>query len=267
MFNLNIPPAVSVLAVTATVYGVLQGLKKIPVLTPYLTGWVAIAFNVLLSIGGLLITIPANQLYTTSTLIALLTTVLSAAGVHGTVSALSKPTVLAATPPTGEVKEVPATLVPNDPGNVPLASNKTILPLVLLALMIIPLMAAKGCSSFEKTTFQTLAATKAVLDGAQADYESGKLPHSEQVYKALNEAKAADTLAVNAMVVYEQIKATGATASQLEAQSLIVEQLLADLPALIASVKTFYVTTQSSLYKSCSSRQLTDTDWQYSCPV
>lgn len=89
--TITVPPAAKVLAIVAVVYPLIQGLKKIKTLTPYIKGWWAVALNVVLSALGLLVTIPANQLYTTNTAIALLTAVLAAAGVHGTVSTLSKP--------------------------------------------------------------------------------------------------------------------------------------------------------------------------------
>ena len=84
-----VPPAAKVLAVVAMVYPLIQGLKKIPTLTPYIQGWWAVALNVALSALGLLVTIPADQLYTTNTALALVTAILAAAGVHGTVSTLS----------------------------------------------------------------------------------------------------------------------------------------------------------------------------------
>lgn len=115
---LTIPPAVKTLAVIVAVYGVLQGLKKIPVLTQFLTGWKAVAFNVVFSVLGQLAVIPADQLYTQNTLniiVGVLTTVLSAAGLHGTIRSMSGPTVLATVPSGPVVKEVPATLVPSDP--------------------------------------------------------------------------------------------------------------------------------------------------------
>ena len=123
MAALSIPPAAKTIAVIASVYGLLQGIKKIPGLTAFITGWKAIALNVALSACGLLITIPADQLYTTNTLLLLLTTGAGAAGVHGTVSALSAPTVLATTPPSTIVKEVPAVLVPTNPSAVPVEPN------------------------------------------------------------------------------------------------------------------------------------------------
>jgi hypothetical protein len=86
---LTVPPAAKVLAIVGTIYAVIQALKRVPALTPYLKGWVAIALNVALSIGGLLVTVPASQLYTTDTLITLLTTALGAAGIHGTVKSLT----------------------------------------------------------------------------------------------------------------------------------------------------------------------------------
>jgi hypothetical protein len=85
--GITIPPAAKILAVVAVVYPLVQMLKKAPPLARYIKGWVAIALNIALSAGGLLIAIPADQLYTTNTLIALFQVVLGAAGVHGTVNA------------------------------------------------------------------------------------------------------------------------------------------------------------------------------------
>jgi hypothetical protein len=115
----TIPPAAKVLAVSGSVYGILLGAKKIPALTQYLTGWVAVAFNVVLSVIGLVIAIPADQLYTANTALTLLSAALGAAGVHGTVKSMSQPQTLATFPPSTQVKEVPATLEPVDPKAVP----------------------------------------------------------------------------------------------------------------------------------------------------
>src|ERR1700739_516118 len=87
--TLTVPPTAKVLAIIAAIYSLIQALKKIPALTPYIKGWVAIALNVALSAGSLLITVPASQLYTQDTFIALVTTFLAAAGIHGTVQTLS----------------------------------------------------------------------------------------------------------------------------------------------------------------------------------
>src|ERR1700761_835505 len=89
---INVPPAAKTLAVLVFVYGILQVLKMSTVLAPYITGWKAFALNALLSLGGMLVVIPADQLYSWSTLgttiTEWLTVVLGAAGIHGTTSKL-----------------------------------------------------------------------------------------------------------------------------------------------------------------------------------
>jgi hypothetical protein len=120
---ISVPPAIKVIAVSVSVYAALQGLKNVPVFTQYLTGWWAILFNFVLSAVGLIVTLTPQELYTQTTLnlvIGLLMTSLAAAGIHGTVKSQQPPTVLATTPPDGKVKEVPATLVPNDPADKPI---------------------------------------------------------------------------------------------------------------------------------------------------
>ena len=89
LIAITIPPAAKALVVIGAVYAVLQGLKKVPGLSNILQGWVAIAFNVALSACGLLVTIPPDQLYTTNTFLVLLSTILGAAGIHGTVTTMS----------------------------------------------------------------------------------------------------------------------------------------------------------------------------------
>lgn len=73
---------------------------------------------------------------------------------------------------------------------------------ILLALCIV------GCTDFERNTFKTLSASKAVLDDAQTKYEAGiQIPHNACAFALINDGKAAQTTAVNAMLVYEGIKA------------------------------------------------------------
>lgn len=116
----SIPPAAKVLGIIGTVYGILQGLKKVPAFTQYLTGWIAVGVNALFTVCGLLLAVPADQLYTINTAVLLITTILGSAGIHGTVSSMSQPTVLATIPPSTQAKEVPATLVPENPSAVPI---------------------------------------------------------------------------------------------------------------------------------------------------
>lgn len=91
--TLVVPPAAKVIAVVVVIYGVIQGLKQIPGLKPYLTGWTAITLNIVLSVLALFVgptAIPADQLYTVNTLMTVLSVGLGAAGIHGTVSTMMK---------------------------------------------------------------------------------------------------------------------------------------------------------------------------------
>lgn len=96
-----------------------------------------------------------------------------------------------------------------------------------------------GCTDFERTSFQTLSASKAVIDEAQADYESSKIPHNSCSYTVINDAKAIQTAAVNAMEVYEEQKAAG---NDLTAQTAVVTTELLTLPAIVVQVKSLYST-------------------------
>ena len=126
----------------------------------------------------------------------------------------------------------------------------------LLALaLLIPLAA---CTSWETETYKTLAASQAVINQAQADYEvSAKipggdctymstgapvacLPHSMAVYTAINKAKAGQTAAVNAFAAYEEAKAAGGTQANLTALQTDVTVALEALPGEIASIKALY---------------------------
>ena len=122
-------PAAKVVAAFILIYTAMAALKKVPAFTPYLNGWVSIAVNIILAVASLFVPpsgITASQLYTTSTAMAVLNAILTAmttsaaaAGMHGTLKSLSKPTVLATVPPDPQAKEVPATLVPDNPAAVP----------------------------------------------------------------------------------------------------------------------------------------------------
>lgn len=144
---------------------------------------------------------------------------------------------------------------PNPPTEAAVAAANTTprpnlsstIPLVLLAALLIP-FAMVGCTSWERSSFQTLAASKAVIDQAQVDYESGKLPHSKAVYDAVNKAKGAQTLAVNAMVTYEGMKAQGAHQTALQAAQTDVAIALEALPAILADIKALYTKQTAAIY-------------------
>lgn len=121
----------------------------------------------------------------------------------------------------------------------------------MLVLLLVGAAMLSGCSSWERTTFQALSASKAVLDEAQVDYEAGTIPKTQAAFQSITAAKAAQATAVQAMVTYEQLKITLASAPTLQAQEQVVAQalaaiapLIADVRALIAAVKGTGVTVQ-----------------------
>lgn len=106
-----------------------------------------------------------------------------------------------------------------------------------------------GCNTWERTTFQTLSASKAVIDQAQADYEAGTITKTAQAFALINSAKKAQTAAVDAMVAYETIKASGGTSSALSTQQQVVVAALAVIPQLIVEIKALYGTKQSVMIR------------------
>lgn len=86
---LNVALATKVLGASVVIYAALQAIKKV---WPQVGGWWAIALNVALSILAVLVVTPVDQLWTTGTLIAIITAGAAAAGIHGTVRSLSAPT-------------------------------------------------------------------------------------------------------------------------------------------------------------------------------
>lgn len=82
-FSLHVPPAATMLLVLAAVYAMIAAAKASPWLGPKLTGWVTVLINVLLTVLGLFIAVPASQLYTWNTLVSVIVSVLGSAGIHG----------------------------------------------------------------------------------------------------------------------------------------------------------------------------------------
>lgn len=106
-------------------------------------------------------------------------------------------------------------------------------PLILLICLCV--LAVVGCNTWERNTFNTLASAQAVINTAKADYRAGTIPQTQCAADILNKATAADTVAVNAMVVYEQEKASG---GNLQAQQAVVDSALTQIAPLITAVTT-----------------------------
>lgn len=108
----------------------------------------------------------------------------------------------------------------------------------LLAGLLLCVTLCTACSSFERTTFQTLSTSKALLDQAQADYESKVLPHTTATYNVITKGKTIQKDAVDAMVTYETYKAT--KTGSLSSQQAAVIVILVQLPTVLADVKALY---------------------------
>jgi hypothetical protein len=106
-----------------------------------------------------------------------------------------------------------------------------------ILLSVVCCLGLTGCTNFERNTFNTLAASKAVIDQAQADYTARTIVQNACTYAVINDAKAAQTTAVDAMLVYEQEKNAG---TSVTAQVATVTADVAALPAIIVQVKALY---------------------------
>lgn len=126
--------------------------------------------------------------------------------------------------------------------------NKHIIAALASTAMLIGLA---GCTNWERTTYDALSASQAVINQAQTDYDCHTLgtvaattgcplPHSKAVYDALMTARLAQTNAVNQMVSYEELKAAGATSSALGVAQGQVASALVQIPADIAEIKALY---------------------------
>lgn len=102
--------------------------------------------------------------------------------------------------------------------------------------VVMLLFLVAGCTSWERSTFQTLSAAKAVINQGKADYISGAIPVNKCSQAILNQATAADTLAVQGFDVYEQEKKAASSKTALAAQQAVVQGLLTDLAPLISDV-------------------------------
>ena len=98
-----------------------------------------------------------------------------------------------------------------------------------------------GCpsSGFDRTTFDALATSNAVISQAQTDYESGALPHTTCVYNAINKAKAAQGVAETAFLAYYKVEEAKGDVTATEGA---VASDLAAIGPLVASIKVLYTT-------------------------
>jgi len=119
------------------------------------------------------------------------------------------------------------------------ASSK--LAALVVASLLLGSFGLTGCNDFERKTYQTLSASKSLIDQAQIDYEAGTLPHTQASYDAINKAKDAQTTAVRAFQVYEAAKLAVNQNSDVTAQIAALNSALSNLGPAVAGVKHIYL--------------------------
>ena len=106
-----------------------------------------------------------------------------------------------------------------------------VVPVLLLSFMF------AACNSWEQNTFNTLATTQAVLTEVANDYNAGTIPKTQTNHDLILKAQEAKDVAVNAMVVYEEAKASAVGPNVLTADENAVITALSNLTPLISSVR------------------------------
>lgn len=102
-----------------------------------------------------------------------------------------------------------------------------------LTLTLIAVLLA-GCADWERQTFQTLTAAKAVIDQASNDYNAGVIPKTAQNYLLLTKAQQAKDFAVTAFKSYWDVKS--AVEQELKSGSITGSGAQAKLAAARAGV-------------------------------
>jgi hypothetical protein len=83
-----------------------------------------------------------------------------------------------------------------------------------------------ACSSFERTAFNSLSASKAVVDQVGHDYNAHAIPQTSQVKTAIETARNAQDTAVDAFASYHALTTAGTTGNLLvDAQQKLVASL------------------------------------------
>ena len=112
---------------------------------------------------------------------------------------------------------------------------------LLVASVLLGALGLTGCNDFERKTFQTLSASKALIDQAQIDYETGTLPHTQASYEAINKAKEAQLVAVRAFQQYEAAKLAVDQNNNQTVQMTTLNNALSSLGPTITDIKHIYL--------------------------
>jgi hypothetical protein len=104
-----------------------------------------------------------------------------------------------------------------------------------LALIVSATAALAACNSWDKQTYQALAASKAVIDQAASEYNAGQVPQTATVRNLIAKARTAQTAAVEAFQAYAAAKLVGS--SDVATKQAAVATLLGDVTALVGQIQ------------------------------
>ncbi len=107
--------------------------------------------------------------------------------------------------------------------------------LLALALLAGAALSLAACNSWDKQTYQALAASKAVIDKAAADYNAGTLPQTAAVRSLIARARTAQTAAVEAFQAYAAAKLVGS--ADVATRQAAVTTLLSDVTSLVGQLE------------------------------
>ena len=115
-----------------------------------------------------------------------------------------------------------------------------------------------GCG-WEKQTYEALASAKAVIDQAGLDYNAGKIQRSDAAQQVILKAQQAQTVAVNAFAAYATAKVAHASAGEVSLKMKILQDAVAALPGILATLQAFGTAQHAELIPSrasCSERDI-----------
>lgn len=115
--------------------------------------------------------------------------------------------------------------------------RKRVLTFALLATVSALALCAFACSNWDQQTYQALAASKAAIDQAAADYNAGRIAQTPAAAAAITDARNAQSAAVKAFQVYAAAKVAAEPAATIEARQQAVMAALTLVPPAIAALR------------------------------
>lgn len=114
--------------------------------------------------------------------------------------------------------------------------RKTI-TIILLGAVGAVALCAFACSNWDQQTYQTLAASKAVIDQIAVDYNAGRVPQTPGVANAITKAREAQRAAVQAFQVYAAAEIAAQPGATVAARQQAVVAALALVPPAIDALR------------------------------